>query len=123
MSPKIDVRKKADWQEPRAIPERQLREAFNYRVGKIDKNFCENKLWWWRALLKCLDGDFKKTGNYLVSKDRMGFFSPVVFETLQAHADAGEMHSLLHLWRVTEIGERIEELVLDDFLGPAWPAY
>ena len=33
------------------------------------------------------------------------------------------MHSLLHLWRVTEIGERIEELS-PDFLGnDRWPAF
>ena len=119
MPRKTDPRKKSDWKEPCAIPERRIRKAFDFPVGKIDLKFCENKLWWWHSLLACLDEDFKETGNYLVPKHRRAAFPANVFETMQEHHDAGEMHSLLQTWRVEEISARVEELAED----ADWPAF
>jgi len=110
-----DVRKRFEWEEPRAIPEKIIRKRFDYPAGKIDLAFCESKLWWWRPLSACLKKEKIKKGDYLVHKKDAAFFPSSVFSMLQQHHDAGEMHSLLHLWRSEEIGARLGHL---DEIGP-----
>lgn len=117
-----DVKRGRQEQQPKPLLIAKIRRAFGIPVTTVDEAFCLNVLWWWRPLFNALDPDFRRTGRYCVPKERHGFFPAHVFETLQSHHDAGEMHSLLHLWRVTEVGERIAELS-GDFLGASWPAY